>query len=354
MILIDQNPQKDPQESYLLKENEPSIVDKTCARLERIMKKISNSTPDMSKYVLTIHLNDLKDKQDSNIDGIIKHVSSVIGIDGELFYTNGEEVKKKLEETLFPAVQPVADDELLVRADVLKKDLKYLKKMFQIMNEALNIEIDNMGRNYAFSTFNEPKNSYHTFYKKYVQTFAWVKRNFQEVTKSMKVRVESDQEKNAPITFMSRITPTIIYDKEQVRKDTLETLDFTYTMGKDQSSKDLNSFNISTDKTSQCFLELQTEFDEYKELKKSAKRKYCHMTYLTINGVRPNSRGDKFNSEYDAKVNSKEEKKHRYLKQDLREFYSEEKVVRMELDHLSQFSDDGGPTTVNHEGNEWL
>lgn len=288
----------------------PSPVEKVCSQIHEIMKDVSIVPPDNVAYNLQMHLKALDKRGISNLKGNIQVIKDLIGIDPE---TDGEAVEKELKKFIFPNVQPIVDENLLAREEKLTKVLQSLKKMFECLSSALDLEMNNMEKKYLFETFNEPIRAYHGVYHQYAHVFSWV----EEIYSQFDTRKKSDQEKNASVPYFSYFS-----DAEQARNDTLDTLELTYTMEKGLPLKDLEAFHATTDKISTSLSNLASLYKGYNDFRALAERKWCKLTYLYIgnggNGMYPDSYYNKFDKEYDENV-PRDQRQHFYLNKQLQQ-----------------------------------
>lgn len=302
------------QESYLFK-NEENFVDKTCDQLNETMKKVSNVQPIViiNSSVESL-VNDLNEEETDKILSGLKKVSSLVNIE-LLQDLNAQE---KLDELIFPDVRPIADKELLDIAKVLKDDIDLLTEFYDILSRALEKELTIIATNAAFETFKKPIEKYHAIHIAHRGKRSLVQKHYIKVTLDLDDRIKKDHEKieNDNRSYLSStlsyITPRIVSDPEKNRTDILDTLDYVFGMKKGDSTKGVNEFHDTTATCSNRFDELKIDYINYKEVKRSAKRKLCYLIYLHLNKARPGSYwNDNFQKEYDLK-------QHRYLKKELK------------------------------------
>lgn len=298
-------------------------VQRYCEEMDKKMEGIAivpiqQNNP---KYDLRTHLENLTAEENENIEKLIEVASQIFGINKEQFSSDGEKVKKIIDQTATPSLQRVADEELLERAGNLKKVMKTVTKVFDQLLEVLNVELKNNDkvRKYPFITFDEAISAYHIWYQKHRPIFSWIKSTFKDVKTCLKKRIENDPEKSTTQTWGEYMTPKALYDPVQHKADTINTLKSLFSIKEDE---DLNDFHSTTDKVSLCLQELLGVNKEYNLSKSFAKKDYCYLTYLRIKNVRTNAYGDDFKDVYMEEIdeNGKTVRPYHYLKKPLETF----------------------------------
>jgi hypothetical protein len=304
---------QDSLESRLFKPKEETFVEKTCHQVDELMKKMSLSKQDSRQYDLKMHLANLTEDEKNNLKELTEQVSSLLKFDQDLFFADGEKVQKIIDQALFPEVQPALDEKLLEKAKILEDDLTLLTKVFNLIVEALNIEIKSMKSNAAFNSFKSPIVSYYNTYNQHAEVFSLVKNNYKKVIEDLEIRVQKDEEENnynSPYSFWN--------DPVKVKKDTLDTLEHLYSMAEGQATKNISDLHLKTEEISKFESVLKDKFEEHKKIKRLCKRAFCHLIYLYVKQRRPGSYYDNFSKEYDWRGPGGEKKVH-YLKQTLAE-----------------------------------